>query len=60
MKSIRPLLLVTTLWSGTVRGAEAIEAPGGDRWIRLIDDAVAMFHEHTTNKSRRSSGRPTK
>jgi AcrR family transcriptional regulator len=34
--------------------------PGGDRWIRLIDDAVAMFHEHTTNKSRRSSGRRTK
>lgn len=25
--------------------------PGGNRWIRLIDDAVEMFYEHTTRKS---------
>lgn len=25
--------------------------PGGDRWIRLIDDAVEMFYEHVTKKA---------
>lgn len=25
--------------------------PGGDRWIRLIDDAVEMFHDHITKKA---------
>ena len=26
--------------------------PGGDRWIRLIDDAVEMFYEHITKKAK--------
>src|SRR5438132_2582576 len=30
--------------------------PGGDRWIRLIDDAVEMFYEHMTKKP----SKPTK
>lgn len=30
--------------------------PGGDRWIRLIDDAVEMFYEHVTKKAKK----PTK
>lgn len=25
--------------------------PGGDRWIRLIDDAAEMFYDHITNKA---------
>jgi AcrR family transcriptional regulator len=25
--------------------------PGGDRWIRLIDDAVKMFYEHITTRA---------
>jgi AcrR family transcriptional regulator len=25
--------------------------PGGDRWIRLIDDAVEMFYEHITTRA---------
>jgi len=25
--------------------------PGGDRWIRLIDDAVEMFYDHITRKA---------
>lgn len=29
--------------------------PGGDRWIRLIDDAVEMFYEHITKKSSRTA-----
>ncbi len=27
--------------------------PGGDRWIRLIDDAIEMFDEHITDKAER-------
>ena len=35
--------------------------PGGDRWIRLIDEAVEMFYEHITNKtSRPQKGRRTR
>ena len=34
--------------------------PGGDRWIRLIDDAVEMFYEFTTKAAARpSTGRQT-
>jgi AcrR family transcriptional regulator len=25
--------------------------PGGDRWIRLIDDAVEMFYDHMTRRA---------
>lgn len=32
--------------------------PGGDRWIRLIDEAVEMFYEHITRKAnQRTRGR---
>jgi AcrR family transcriptional regulator len=35
--------------------------PGGDRWIRLIDDAVEMFYEHMTKKAKQSpKGRTTR
>lgn len=35
--------------------------PGGDRWIRLIDDAVEMFYEHITNKAKQpKKGRRTR
>jgi AcrR family transcriptional regulator len=34
--------------------------PGGDRWIRLIDDAVEMFYERTTQATHRSRGRRTR
>lgn len=34
--------------------------PGGDRWIRLIDDAVEMFYEHITKPTKkRAKGRRT-
>lgn len=29
--------------------------PGGDRWIRLIDDAVEMFYEHITKRANTSA-----
>jgi len=31
--------------------------PGGTRWIRIVDDAIEMFYEHTTTKKK---GRRTK
>ncbi len=33
--------------------------PGGDHWIRLIDDAVEMFYDHikTTQQPRKGSER---
>ena len=35
--------------------------PGGDRWIRLIDDAVEMFYDHITkNVKHPKKGRRTK
>jgi AcrR family transcriptional regulator len=35
--------------------------PGGDRWIRLIDESVEMFYEHITSRARRPSrGRRTR
>jgi len=35
--------------------------PGGDRWIRLIDDAVEMFYEHITKKAKKpAKGRRTR
>jgi AcrR family transcriptional regulator len=35
--------------------------PGGDRWIRLIDDAVEMFYEHVTKPTKKpAKGRRTK
>ena len=35
--------------------------PGGDRWIRLIDDAVEMFYEHITKKAKQpAKGRRTR
>jgi AcrR family transcriptional regulator len=34
--------------------------PGGDRWIRLIDEAVEMFYEHTTKTARPVRGRRTR
>lgn len=34
--------------------------PGGDRWIRLIDEAVEMFYEHMINKAKQpAKGRRT-
>ena len=35
--------------------------PGGDRWIRLIDDAVEMFYEHITKSTKKpAKGRRTR
>lgn len=55
--------LYTALCTGLV-DQQISNDPGGDRWIRLIDDAVEMFHAHISRKSKRrpasrSKGRRT-
>jgi AcrR family transcriptional regulator len=34
--------------------------PGGDRWVRLIDDAAEMFHHHITEAGQPAKGRRTR
>ncbi|MCD9623920.1 TetR/AcrR family transcriptional regulator [Rhabdothermincola salaria] len=33
--------------------------PGGDRWIRLIDDAAEMFHDHLTKRAQKADQEAT-
>lgn len=43
--------LFTAIGAGLVNQQIAND-PGGDRWVRLLDDAVDMFVEHVTRGSR--------
>ena len=41
------------LWTGLVAGLasqQLANEPGGDRWVRLIDEAVAMYADHVLPK----------
>ena len=52
--------LLTALGTG-LADQQISNDPGGDRWIRLIDEAVEMFYEHITKKTKRpTNGRRTK
>lgn len=44
--------LFTALGTGLI-DQQLSNDPGGDRWIRLIDEAVEMFHDHITTKAKR-------
>lgn len=46
--------LYTALFTG-IADQQISNDPGGDRWIRLIDDAVEMFYGHITTKKASSS-----
>jgi AcrR family transcriptional regulator len=41
----RALDLLTAIGTG-LADQQISNDPGGDRWVRLIDDAMAMFHDH--------------
>lgn len=47
----RAIDLFTALGTGLV-DQQISNDPGGDRWIRLIDEAVEMFYEHMTKAQR--------
>ena len=47
----RDLDLFTALGMG-LADQQISNDPGGDRWIRLIDDAVDMYVDHLTNRAR--------
>jgi AcrR family transcriptional regulator len=51
----KALDLFTALGTG-LADQQISNDPGGDRWIRLIDDAVEMFYDHITKKA----SKPTK
>jgi AcrR family transcriptional regulator len=43
------------LWTGIVAGLSAQQIandPGGDRWLRLVDEAVDMFLDHVNKKGK--------
>ena len=51
VQSPEALDLFTALGTG-LADQQLSNDPGGDRWIRLIDDAVEMFYEHITKKAK--------
>jgi AcrR family transcriptional regulator len=55
----RELDLFTAIGTG-LADQQIANDPGGDRWIRLIDEAVEMFYEHTTKPARTARGRRTR
>lgn len=56
----RAIDLFTALGTG-LADQQISNDPGGDRWIRLIDDAVEMFTDHLTRSGGRTARRaPTK
>jgi AcrR family transcriptional regulator len=53
------------IWTALITGVvdqQVSNDPGGDRWIRLIDESVDMFLTHCqpTHASRRAGSRPTR
>ena len=55
----RPIPRDFDLWTAMVSGLASQQSrndPGGDRWIRLIDDAVDMFVDHVLPKRSRQGG----
>jgi AcrR family transcriptional regulator len=56
----RTIDLFTALGTG-LTDQQLSNDPGGDRWIRLIDEAVEMFYDHITKKAKRpGKGRRTR
>ena len=46
------------LWTALVAGLSAQQTandPGGDRWLRLVDEAVDMYADHIMTKHRREA-----
>lgn len=44
--------LLTAIGSG-IASQQISNEPGGDRWVRLVDEAMEMFHSHVTRRSRK-------
>lgn len=54
VSDLETLDLFTALGTG-LTDQQLSNDPGGDRWIRLIDDAVEMFYDHITKKAKQSA-----
>ena len=46
----RSLDLLTAIGTG-ITDQQISNDPGGDRWTRLVDEAMEMFYEHATNNT---------
>jgi AcrR family transcriptional regulator len=46
----RSLDLLTAIGTG-ITDQQISNDPGGDRWTRLVDEAIEMFYMHTTNNT---------
>lgn len=49
--------MLTSIISGLI-GQQTANEPGGDRWIRLFDDALQMFFDHFDHRTGGSSDDP--
>src|SRR5262249_15807401 len=50
----RDLDLLTVIGAG-IASQQTSNEPGGDRWTRLVDDAVEMFFEHVTKRAKKGT-----
>ena len=48
----RSLDLLTAIGTG-LADQQISNDPGGDRWIRLVDEAMEMFFDHATSRSKK-------
>jgi len=55
----KALDLLTAIGTG-LTDQQISNDPGGDRWSRLVDEAMEMFFEHMTSRSTRSTTTSTK
>ena len=52
----RDLDLFTALGAG-LTNQQISNDPGGDRWVRLVDEAIEMFFEHVTKRAKKGTRR---
>src|SRR5690242_3880582 len=50
----RDLDLFTAIGAG-ISAQQVSNEPGGDRWVRLVDDAVEMFFAHVTKRGKKGA-----
>ena len=52
----RDLDLLTAIGTG-LTDQQISNDPGGDRWVRLVDEALEMFFEHVSGRAKRKGTR---
>jgi AcrR family transcriptional regulator len=52
----RDLDLLTAVTAG-LTNQQISNEPGGDRWVRLVDEAVEMFFDHVSQRAKKRTGK---